>query len=96
MQEPHDHRVAEVDKKFELSVEIMFDVNPPSETFNYRWEPPKGKMIDKNFKNSNTNTLIINKFEYRYEGEYTCVVSTAQEPMVSVSAKVTVDFPSRK
>ena len=95
MQEPHviDHRqAAEVGEKIELSVNIMFDVNSPSETFTYEWKPPKGKMIN---EDNSKEVLTITHFEYKHKGEYTCVISTKHEPKVSVSAKVTVDFPSK-
>ena len=73
----------------------MFTVKTPSDKFNYEWQTPSGHKIkkrDKRFKDSNTATLKIECFENKYRGAYTCVVSTIQEPKLSISAEVAVDF----
>ena len=60
-------------------------------TFNGR----KITVSDKQFKNSDANTLKIDCFECKYVGTYKCIVSTANEPTVSMSAKVKLDIRGR-
>ena len=47
------------------------------------------------FKNSDSNTLIIDCFESRYAGTYQCVISTSSRPVVSMSAEVELDLPGK-
>ena len=56
----------------------------------YEWSFNDRKIAisDKRFKNSDTNTLKIDCFECKYVGTYKCIVSTASQPTVSMSAKV--------
>ena len=56
----------------------------------YEWSFNDRKIAisDKRCKNSDTNTLKIDCFECKYVGTYKCIVSTASQPTVSVSAKV--------
>ena len=56
----------------------------------YEWSFNDRKIAisDKRFKNSDTNTLKIDCFECKYVGTYKCIVSTASQPTVTMSAKV--------
>jgi hypothetical protein len=47
------------------------------------------------FKNSDSDTLVIDGFEGRYAGTYRCVISTSSQPVVSMSAEVELDLPSK-
>ena len=65
-----------------------------SEQLVYEWSfnGHKIAMSDKRFKNSNTNTLRVEIFECKYVGTYKCIVSTANQPTVSMSAKVKLNI----
>jgi hypothetical protein len=47
------------------------------------------------FKNSDSNTLVIDCFESKYAGIYQCVISTSSQPVVSISAEVELDLPGK-
>ena len=69
-------------------------VTPSSDQFIYEWSF-KGRKItisDRCFKNSDTDTLKIDCFENKYVGTYKCVVSTVNQPAVSMSAKVELNI----
>ena len=68
----------------------MFMTTASSEQLIYVWSF-NGQEIavsDKRFKNSDTNTLKVECFECKYVGTYKCTVYTADQPTVSMSAKV--------
>ena len=63
----------------------------------YEWmfNGRKIAISDKRFKNSDTNTLKIDCFECKCVGTYKCIVSTTNQPKVSMSAKVKLDIRGR-
>lgn len=97
MQEPHDHRTSDIGEEVQLSVNMMCMLKSPCDNFSYEWLTPSDRKIkktDKRYKDSNTDTLKIKCFEYKYRGTYTCVLSTMHEPRISISAKVGIDIQS--
>ena len=74
----------------EISMDHLFMVTSNCEQLVYEWSfnDQKIAISDKRFKNSDTNTLKIDCFECKYVGTYKCIVSTASQPTVSMSAKV--------
>ena len=67
---------------------VMFKVKS-SETLHYEWFVV-GDGIDINdecYSGTDSNTLTIQHFENIHVGMYTCVISTATLPTVSLSAK---------
>ena len=95
LQEPHDHRtVKKLGVEVKLSTDHLFMTTASSDQLVYEWSF-NGQEIgvsDKRFKNSDTKTLKIDCFECKYVGTYKCIVSTANEPEVSMSAKVKLDI----
>lgn len=78
----------------ELSPDHVFMTTASSKQLVYVWSF-NGQEIannDKRFKNSDTNTLKVECFEWKYVGTYKCTVSTANQPIVSMSAKVKLDI----
>ena len=66
----------------------------------YRWsriinEREESIEDEECFKNSDSNTLVIDGFESRYAGTYRCVISTLNRPVVSMSAEVELDLPGK-
>ena len=66
----------------------MVTSNPEQLVYEWSFNDRKIAISDKRFKNSDTNTLKIDCFECKYVGTYKCIVSTASQPTVSISAKV--------
>jgi hypothetical protein len=69
-----------------------------SDQLKYQWSivNDEGEEIIEDgecFKNSDSNTLIIDCFESKYAGTYRCVISTSNQPVVSMSAEVELDLP---
>ena len=94
LQEPDDHRTKDLGDTIEISMGHLFMATSSSDQLTYEWTF-KGRKIaksDKRFTNSDTDTLKINCFECRYVGTYKCIISTANQPTVSMSAKVKLDI----
>ena len=47
------------------------------------------------FQNIDSNILVIDGFESKYVGTYRCVISTLNQPVVSMSAEVELDLPGK-
>ena len=95
LQEPEDHQtIKTLGVEIKLSPDHMFMTTASSKQLVYVWSF-NGQEIannDKHFKNSDTNTLKIECFECKYVGTYKCTVSNAEQPTVSMSAKVKLDI----
>ena len=50
---------------------------------------------EEGFKNSDTNTLVIDCFESKYTGTYQCLISSSSRPIVSMSAEVELNLPGK-
>jgi hypothetical protein len=66
----------------------------------YQWSriinEEEEKIEDEEYlKNSDSKTLVINGFEFKYAGIYRCVISTSSRPVVSMSAEVELDLPGK-
>ena len=74
----------------ELPMDHLFMVTSSRDQLFYEWSFNGRKIAasDERFKMSDTNTLKIDYFECKYVGTYKCIVSTASQPTVSMSAKV--------
>ena len=94
LQEPDDHRTKDLGDTIEISMGHLFMATSSSDQLIYEWTF-NGQTIavsDKRFKNSDTNTLKIDSFECKYVGTYKCIVSTTDQPTVSMSTKVKLDI----
>ena len=79
----------------ELSIDHLFMTTSSRDQLKYQWsiEGEEISKDDENFKNIDSDTLIINCFESEYAGTYSCIVSTSSQPIVSMSAEVELDLP---
>ena len=77
-----------------LSIDHLFVTTVGSNQLVYEWlfNDQEIAVSDKRFKNSDTSILRIESFECKYVGTYECIVSTANQPTVSMSAKVKLDI----
>ena len=81
----------------ELSTDHLFI---SSGQLKYQWtriiKEQQEKIEDEEcFKNIDSNILIINGFESKYGGTYRCIISTSDQPTVSISAEVELDLPGK-
>ena len=81
----------------ELSTDHLFI---SSGQLKYRWtriiKERQEKIKDEEcFKNIDSNILIINDFESKTAGTYRCVISTSDQPTVSILAEVELDLPGK-
>jgi hypothetical protein len=66
----------------------------------YRWsriinEEEEKIEDDECVKNSDSKTLVFDGFESKYAGIYRCVISTSNQPVVSMSAEVELYLPGK-
>ena len=78
----------------------LFMATSSSCQLNYQWSRiinEKAEKIEDEecFKNSDSNTLIVDSFESKYAGTYQCVISISNQPVVSMSAEVELDLPGK-
>ena len=100
VQEPHDHQIKDLGSIVKLSAEHLLMATASRDQLEYQWSriinDEVEKIEDKEcFKNSNSNTLVINDFEGKYAGTYRCVILTSNQPVVSMSAEVEIDLPGK-
>jgi hypothetical protein len=64
------------------------------EKIKYEWmvDHKKIKEDDDRYKRSDTGVLSIQQFEKNFEGIYICTLSTASEPVMSVSTQVRLNL----
>ena len=69
-----------------------------NEKVKYEWsvDNKKIKESDDCYKISDNGVLSIQEFERKYEGTYVCTLSTASQPMVSVSTQVQVNLKGKE
>ena len=84
----------------ELSTDHLFITTASSGQLKYQWSRiinDEGEKIEdeKCFKNSDSKTMIIHDFESKHAGTYRCIISTSSLPLVSMSAEVELDLPSK-
>ena len=93
LQEPHVHQTQDLGDAVALSMEHLFMATSSSNPLVYKWmfNGQKIAVSDKRFKDSDTNALKIDCFECKYVGTYKCIISTADQPTVSMSAKVKLE-----
>ena len=92
MQEPYACQTNDVGEQIELATDVIFNVKSTNEKVKYEWsfDDKKIKENDNYYKISDNGVLSIQEFERKYEGTYVCTLSTASQPMVSVSTQVQV------
>ena len=100
VQEPHDHQTNDLGSIVKLSAEHLLMATASRDQLEYQWSriinDEVEKIEDKEcFKNSNSNTLVINDFEGKYAGTYRCVILTSNQSVVSMSAEVELDLPGK-
>ena len=80
--------------EIKLSIDHLFVTTVSSDQLVYEWlfNDQEIAVNDKCFKNSDTSVLRIERFECKYVGTYECIISTANQPTVSMSAKIKLDI----
>ena len=81
-------------------MELLFMATPRNDQFRYQWSiiTEEEEIIIKDeegFKNSDTNTLVIDCFESKYAATFRCLISSSSRPIVSVSAEVELNLPGK-
>jgi hypothetical protein len=68
------------------------------EKIKYEWmvDHKKIKEDDDRYKISDTGVLSIKQFEKNFEGKYVCTLSTASEPVMSVSTQVQLNLMGKE
>ena len=71
-----------------------------NDQFRYQWSIVKDEEEiitegEECFKNSDTNTLVIDCFESKYAATYQCLISSSSRPVVSMSAVVELNLPGK-
>ena len=76
-------------KAVELSVDLIFKVKDNDKKLQYEWSVGADEIEDDEpYKLNKSGVLSIQEFEKELEGIYQCKISTASEPILSVSAEV--------
>ena len=90
MQEPHACQTSEVGEQVKLSTDLIFEIESTNEKVKYEWWVDDEKIIEDDdcYKISDTGVLSIHEFEKCFEGQYLCILSTVNEPIMSVSTQV--------
>ena len=98
MQEPLACQTNDVGEQIELATDVIFNVKSTNEKVKYEWsvDDKKIKENDNYYKISDNGVLSIQEFERKYEGTYVCTLSTASQPMVSVSTQVQVNLKGKE
>ena len=98
MQEPHACQTNDLGEQVDLSTDLHFKVKSIDEKVKYEWWID-GKRIKENndrYKISDTGVLSIQEFEKHLEGDYTCIFSSASEPLMLVSAQVQLNLTGKE
>ena len=98
MQEPHACQTSEVGGQVKLSIDLIFEIESTYEIVKYEWwfDDEKIKEDDDCYKISDTGGLFIHEFEKCFEGQYLCIYSTVNEPVMSVSTQVQLYLTGKK
>ena len=98
MQEPHACLTGDVGEEIKLSADVIFKVKSSNEKVKYEWwvDDERIKEDDDHYKISDTGVLLIHEFEKCLEGQYACIISTTNKPMMSVSAQVQLSLTGNR
>ena len=98
MQQPHACQTNAVGEQVELSTDVIFEVKSTKEKVKYEWSVDDKKINENDdcYKISDNGVLSIQEFERKYEGTYVCTLSTASQPMMSVSTQVQVNLKGKE
>ena len=98
MQKPHACRICDVGEEIKLSTDVIFKIKSTNEKVKYEWwvNDKKIKEDDERYRISDTRVLAIQEFESRSEGTYMCTLSTASEPVISVSTQVQLSLTGKE
>ena len=100
LQEPHNYQTKDLGSVVELSAEHLFMATASNSQLKYQWSRiinnEEEKFEDEEcFKNSDSNTLVIDGFESKYAGTYRCVISATNQLVVSMSAEMELRLPGK-
>ena len=98
MQEPRACQTNDLGEQVNLSTDLHFKVKSIGEKVKYEWliDGKKIKENDDRYKISDTGVLSIQEFEKHLEGDYTCIFSSASEPLMLVSAQVQLNLTGKE
>ena len=84
-------------KSVDLSIDLVFKVKASNEKLRYEWwfDDEEIEEDDERYSISDTGVLSIKEFEKDYEGEYSCIVSTTSQPVMSVSTQVQLNLTGK-
>ena len=98
IQEPHACQTNDLGEQVNLSTDLHFKVKSVDEKVKYEWwiDGERIKENDDRYKISDTGVLSIQEFEKYLEGDYICILSSASEPLMLVSAQVQLNLTGKK
>ena len=98
MQEPHACQTSDIGEQVKLSTDLLFKVKSTNEKVKYEWwvDDERIKEDDDRYKISDTGVLSIQEFEKNLQGDYLCFLSTASEPVMSVSAQIQLNLTGKE
>ena len=98
MQEPHVCQTNDLGEQVNLSTDLLFKLKSIDEKVKYEWwiDDERIREDDDRYKISDTGVLSIQEFEKHLEGDYTCIFSSAREPLMLVSAQIHLNLTGKK
>ena len=97
LQEPYVCQSKDVGEQVELSIDLFFKGKTANKKVKYEWwvDDKRIKEGDR-YKISDTGVLSIEEFEKSYGGNYKCILSTTNEPVMSVSAHMQLKMTGKQ
>ena len=98
LQEPHLCLITDLGKPVDLSINLIFKIKASDEKLRYEWwfDDEKIEEDDERYSISDTGVLSIQEFEKDCEGEYRCIASTTNQPVMSVSTQVQLNLTGKR
>ena len=84
-------------KAIDLSVDLIFKVKRSDEKLQYKWlvDDEEIEEDDRSYKLKESGALYIQQFEKVLEGQYQCVISTTNQPVLSVTTEVQLQLTGK-
>ena len=98
MQEPHACQTNDLGEHVKLSTDLLFKVKSIDEKVKYEWwiDDERIREDDDRYSISDTGVLSIQEFQKHLEGDYICIFSSENEPMMLVSAQVQLNLTGKE
>ena len=97
IQEPNACRTIDLGKAVDLSIDLIFKVRHSDEKLQYKWlvDDEEIEEDDRRYKLKESGVLAIQEFEKDVEGQYQCVISTINLPVLSVITEVQLQLTGK-